>query len=197
MFHLATDCNESRCLLSSNVCAEHEKGGRLRVVAVLGGQWGDEGKGKIVDLLARRFDVVARYHGGHNAGHTVKFGDRHFALHLLPSGIVSGRIGVIGAGVVVDPDALLSEIDALSAAGISIDGNLLVSERAQVILPYHRLLDGAREKAAGDAKLGTTLRGIGPAYESAAARHGIRVADLFQPEILARRVQSLAAETGA
>src|SRR5216683_3084649 len=110
MFHLATDCNESRRLLSSNVCAEHGKGGRLRVVAVLGGQWGDEGKGKIVDLLAGRFEVVARYHGGHNAGHTVKFGERHFALHLLPSGIVTGRIGVIGPGVVVDPEALLSEI---------------------------------------------------------------------------------------
>ena len=169
----------------------------MRVVAVLGGQWGDEGKGKVVDLLSDRFDIVARYHGGHNAGHTVKFGDRHFALHLLPSGIVRGRKGVIGPGVVVDPEALLSEIDALSAAGIAIGDNLLLSDRAHVILPYHRLLDGARERAAGDAKLGTTLRGIGPAYESAAARHGVRVADLFRPEILARRVSSLAAETGA
>ena len=169
----------------------------MRVVAVLGGQWGDEGKGKVVDLLSDRFDIVARYHGGHNAGHTVKFGDRHFALHLLPSGIVRGRKGVIGPGVVVDPEALLSEIDALLAAGISIDGNLLLSDRAHVILPYHRLLDAARERAAGDAKLGTTLRGIGPAYESAAARHGVRVADLFRPEILAHRVGSLAAETGA
>src|SRR5437763_13602336 len=107
-------------------------------VAVIGAQWGDEGKGKIVDLLCESFDVVARYHGGHNAGHTVKFGDRHFALHLLPSGIVSGRIGVIGAGVVVDPDALLSEIDAVRAEGVEIGKNLLLSERAQVILPYHR-----------------------------------------------------------
>jgi adenylosuccinate synthase len=169
----------------------------VRVVAVLGGQWGDEGKGKVVDLLSDRFDIVARYHGSHNAGHTVKFGDRHFALHLLPSGIVRGRKGVIGPGVVVDPEALLSEIDALSAAGISIGDNLLLSDRAHIILPYHRLLDGARERAAGDAKLGTTLRGIGPAYESAAARHGVRVADLFRPEILARRVSSLAAGTGA
>jgi adenylosuccinate synthase len=177
--------------------SKSKEAANVRVVAVLGGQWGDEGKGKVVDLLSDRFDVVARYHGGHNAGHTVKFGDRHFALHLLPSGIVRGRKGVIGPGVVVDPDALLSEIDTLSAAGISIDGNLLLSDRAHVILPYHRLLDGARERAAGDAKLGTTLRGIGPAYESAAARHGVRVADLFRPEILARRVGSLAAETGA
>ena len=94
----------------------------MKVVAVLGGQWGDEGKGKVVDLLSDRFSVVARYHGGHNAGHTVKFGDRHFALHLLPSGLLRGRIGVIGAGVVVDPDALLEEIDDLAAAGVSIGG---------------------------------------------------------------------------
>ncbi len=167
----------------------------MKVVAVLGGQWGDEGKGKVVDLLSDRFDIVARYHGGHNAGHTVKFGDRHFALHLLPSGIVSGRKGVIGPGVVVDPEALLSEMDALRAAGIAIDDHLLLSDRAQVILPYHRLLDGARERAAGEAKLGTTLRGIGPAYESAAARRGIRVAELLRPEILRRRVESFADET--
>ncbi len=169
----------------------------MKIVAVLGGQWGDEGKGKIVDLLADRFDVVARYHGGHNAGHTVKFGDHHFALHLLPSGVVRGRMSVIGAGVVIDPEALLAEIDAVRAKGISVDGNLLVSERAHVILPYHRLLDAAREQAAGDHKLGTTLRGIGPAYESVAARKGVRIADLFRPEILERRVTELAAETGA
>jgi adenylosuccinate synthase len=169
----------------------------VRVVAVLGGQWGDEGKGKVVDLLSRRFDVVARYHGGHNAGHTVKFGDRHFALHLLPAGIVCGRKCVIGPGVVVDPEALLSEIDAIRAEGIAAEENLLLSDRAQVILPYHRLLDAAREQAAGDSKLGTTLRGIGPAYEAAAARRGIRVADLLRPEILARRIDALASETGA
>jgi adenylosuccinate synthase len=166
----------------------------VKVVAVLGGQWGDEGKGKVIDLLSDRFDIVARYHGGHNAGHTVKFGDRHFALHLLPSGIVRGRMGVIGPGVVVDPDALLSEIDTLRASGIRVAENLLLSDRAHVILPWHRLLDAARERAAGDAKIGTTLRGIGPAYESAAARQGIRVADLLRPEILARRVECLSAE---
>jgi adenylosuccinate synthase len=169
----------------------------VRVVAVLGGQWGDEGKGKVVDLLSGRFDVVARYHGGHNAGHTVKFRDRHFALHLLPSGIVRGKKSVIGPGVVVEPEALLSEIDAVAAEGIAVEENLLVSDRAQVILPYHRLLDGARERAAGASRIGTTLRGIGPAYESAAARRGVRIADLLRPEILARRVESLAAETGA
>jgi adenylosuccinate synthase len=166
----------------------------VKVVAVLGGQWGDEGKGKVIDLLSDRFDIVARYHGGHNAGHTVKFGDRHFALHLLPSGIVRGRMSVIGPGVVVDPDALLSEIDTLRAAGIRVEENLLLSDRAHVIVAWHRLLDAARERAAGVAKIGTTLRGIGPAYESAAARQGIRVADLLRPEILARRVESLAAQ---
>ena len=169
----------------------------MKVVAVLGGQWGDEGKGKVVDLLANRFDVVARYHGGHNAGHTVKFGDRHFALHLLPAGIVRGRIGVIGPGVVLDLDALLSEIDAVQAAGVEVGENLLISDRAAVILPYHRLLDAARESAAGDAKIGTTLRGIGPAYESVAARRAVRVAELFVPRTLAARVEAVAAETGA
>jgi len=168
----------------------------LKVVAVLGGQWGDEGKGKVIDLLSDRFDVVARYHGGHNAGHTVKFGDRHFALHLLPAGVVRGRIGVIGPGVVVDPDALLTEIDDVRQQGVEIAENLLLSDRAQVILPWHRLLDAARESAAGAGKIGTTLRGIGPAYECAAARKGIRVADLMRPEVLAVRVRALAAEMG-
>ncbi len=168
----------------------------MKVVAILGGQWGDEGKGKIIDLLSDRFDIVARYHGGHNAGHTVKFGDRHFALHLLPSGIVRNRVGVIGPGVVVDPDALLSEIAAVRAEGVEVGDNLVLSDRAPVILPYHRLLDMARESAAGDAKLGTTLRGIGPAYESVASRYGIRIADLYRPDTLARRVEALAREMG-
>ena len=168
----------------------------MKALAVLGGQWGDEGKGKIVDLLADRFDVVARYHGGHNAGHTVKFGDRHFALHLLPAGIIRGRTAVIGCGVVLDLDALLSEIDSVRAAGVEVGENLLVSDRAAVILPYHRLLDAARESAAGDAKIGTTLRGIGPAYESVAARRAIRVAELYRPATLRSRLEALAGETG-
>src|SRR6266545_2965610 len=161
------------------------EGRAVKVLAVLGGQWGDEGKRKIVDLLANRFDIVARYHGGHNAGHTVKFDNQHFALHLLPAGVLRGRTGVIGPGVVVDLEALLSEIEAVRAAGVTIGENLLISERAAVILPYHRLLDAARERAAGDSKIGTTLRGIGPAYEAAAARRGIRVGELLRPEILA------------
>ena len=169
----------------------------MKVVAVLGGQWGDEGKGKVVDLLADRFDIVARYHGGHNAGHTVKFGNQHFALHLLPAGVVRGRTSIIGPGVVVELEALLAEIDAVSTAGVSIGDNLLLSDRAAVILPYHRLLDAARERAAGDAKIGTTLRGIGPAYESVAARKGVRVAELFRAQTLAARVEAIHAETGA
>ncbi|PYQ66906.1 MAG: adenylosuccinate synthase [Acidobacteria bacterium] len=163
----------------------------MKVAAVLGGQWGDEGKGKVVDLLADRFGIVARYHGGHNAGHTVKFADRHFALHLLPAGIVRGTTSVIGPGVVVDPDALLAEIDSVVAAGIRVEGKLLLSNRAPLILPWHRLLDAAREKAAGAAKLGTTLRGIGPAYESVASRKAVRVADLPRTEGLRNRLVAL------
>lgn len=168
----------------------------MKVAAVLGGQYGDEGKGKVVDLLADRFNVVARYHGGHNAGHTVKFGDCHFALHLLPAGVLRGTLSVIGPGVVVDPEALLSEIAAVEEAGVSVAGKLLLSDRAPLILPWHRLLDAAREKAAGAGKIGTTLRGIGPAYESLASRRAVRVADLARPEILSRRVAEAFAETG-
>lgn len=168
----------------------------MKVAAVLGGQWGDEGKGKVVDLLADRFDVVARYHGGHNAGHTVKFADRHFALHLLPAGIVRGATSLIGPGVVVDPDALLAEIASVEAAGIRVEGRLLLSDRAALILPWHRLLDAAREKAAGAGKLGTTLRGIGPAYESVASRKAIRVAHLSRPTTLRDRLAVLHEELG-
>ena len=158
----------------------HIKGSAL---AVIGGQWGDEGKGKVVDLISPSFDLVARYQGGHNAGHTVKFGDKHFALRLIPSGICrAGVMNVIGNGLVIDPRALLSEIDSLRAAGITIGDNLLVSDRAHVILPTHALLDGAREKALGGANIGTTSRGIGPAYESKANRSGLRMADLVDPD---------------
>jgi adenylosuccinate synthase len=157
---------------------------RIQTLAVLGGQWGDEGKGKLVDLLSDRFDAVARYHGGHNAGHTVKFGDRHFALHLLPAGVIRGRESWIGDGVVLDPDALFEEIDGLRENGIDAEGHLRISDRAHLILPYHRLLDAAREQAAGDGKIGTTLRGI----RTGALRH---------PETLLPKVERLARETGA
>ena len=150
---------------------------------MIGGQWGDEGKGKIVDLISPSFDIVARYQGGHNAGHTVKFGDRHFALRLIPSGICrTGVLNIIGNGLVIDPRALLSEMESLRAAGIRIEENLKLSDRAHVILPTHALLDGAREKALGGANIGTTSRGIGPAYESKANRTGIRIADLIDAD---------------
>ena len=171
----------------------------MKVVAVLGGQWGDEGKGKVVDLLANRFDIVARYHGGHNAGHTVKFGDQHFALHLLPAGDRPRPHRRHRARASSWTSRRCSGRDRRRPRGraSTIGENLLLSDRATVILPYHRLLDAARERAAGDAKIGTTLRGIGPAYESVAARQGVRVAELFRPEILAARVEAIAAETGA
>ena len=167
-------------------------------VAVFGAQWGDEGKGKIVDLLCERFDVVARYQGGHNAGHTVKFADQHFALRLIPSGILHpGKLCILGNGMVIDPDALLEEIEKLRAAGVTIDNNLKISDSAHVILPYHKALDIAREEAAGAAKIGTTGRGIGPAYETKVSRYGIRVADLLDPVTLRERVEFACAEKNA
>ena len=146
---------------------------------VLGMQWGDEGKGKIVDLICPAFDCVARYQGGHNAGHTVKFGDRHFALHLLPSGILHEGVNcVLGNGMVIEPEAFFSELDGLREAGFEADGRLFISERAHVILPTHVALDGGREATRGVTKIGTTSRGIGPAYETRSARSGLRVCDL-------------------
>ena len=148
-------------------------------IAVVGAQWGDEGKGKIVDLLAQRFSIVARYQGGHNAGHTVHVGGRKFILRLIPSGILhSGVTCVIGNGVVVDLKALFDEVDELATAGIDVNGRLLVSDRAHVILPYHRDLDWLSEASLGARMIGTTSRGIGPAYEDKAGRRGLRVCDL-------------------
>src|SRR6187402_2326230 len=149
-------------------------------IAVLGAQWGDEGKGKIVDLLTPHFSIVARYQGGHNAGHTVYANGRKFVLRLLPSGILhDGITCVIGNGVVVDPQALFAEIDELEKAGIAIGDRLIVSDKAHLILPYHRELDLLSEARRGERKIGTTSRGIGPAYEDKIGRRGIRVCDLF------------------
>ena len=171
---------------------------KVQNVAVMGAQWGDEGKGKIVDLLCEAFDVVARYQGGHNAGHTVKFADQHFALRLLPSGIIHpDKMCLLGNGMVIDPDALLSEIDNLRKAGVVIDDNLLISDSAHCLLPYHRALDLAREEAAGVAKIGTTGRGIGPAYESKVGRYGIRIADLVDPAVLKQKIEFTCAERNA
>ena len=159
-------------------------------IAVLGAQWGDEGKGKIVDLLTPRFDIVARYQGGHNAGHTVYANGRKFILRLIPSGILHpGVICVIGNGLVVDPEALFAEIGELEAAGISVAGRLIVSDRAHVILPYHRELDLLSEARRGERKIGTTSRGIGPAYEDKIGRRGIRVGDLADMTSLADAVR--------
>jgi len=149
-------------------------------IAVLGAQWGDEGKGKIVDMLTPHFSGVARYQGGHNAGHTVYVKGKKFVLHLIPSGILhSGVTCLIGNGVVIDPQALFAEVDELARSGISVEGRLLVSEKAHVILPYHRELDVLSEARRGDRRIGTTSRGIGPAYEDKVGRRGIRVCDLL------------------
>ena len=149
-------------------------------IAVLGAQWGDEGKGKIVDMLTPHFATVARYQGGHNAGHTVFVNGTKFVLHLIPSGILHpGVTCVIGNGVVVDPQALFKEIDELARMGIAVDGRLLISEKAHVILPYHRELDVLSEARRGERKIGTTSRGIGPAYEDKIGRRGIRICDLL------------------
>jgi adenylosuccinate synthase len=148
-------------------------------LAILGAQWGDEGKGKIVDLITPRFSIVARYQGGHNAGHTVYVSGRKFVLRLIPSGILHpGITCVIGNGVVIDPAALFAEIDELAAAGIDAGQRIVVSDKAHVILPYHRDLDLLAEARRGERKIGTTSRGIGPAYEDKIARRGIRVGDL-------------------
>jgi adenylosuccinate synthase len=159
-------------------------------IAVLGAQWGDEGKGKIVDLLTRHFSIVARYQGGHNAGHTVYAGGRKFVLRLLPSGILhDGITCVIGNGLVVDPQALFAEIDELAEAGIDAGPRLVVSDKAHLILPYHRELDLLSEARRGERRIGTTSRGIGPAYEDKIARRGIRVGDLANTDALAEAIQ--------
>jgi adenylosuccinate synthase len=149
-------------------------------IAVLGSQWGDEGKGKIVDMLTPHFSIVARYQGGHNAGHTVYVEGRKFVLHLIPSGILHPDVTcIIGNGVVVDPQALFSEVDGLARQGVAVNGRLLVSEKAHVILPYHRELDVLSEARRGERKIGTTSRGIGPAYEDKIGRRGIRLCDVL------------------
>jgi adenylosuccinate synthase len=160
-------------------------------IAVLGAQWGDEGKGKIVDMLTPNFAAVARYQGGHNAGHTVYVDGQKFVLHLIPSGILhAGVTCIIGNGVVVDPQALFKEVDELARLGISVEGRLLVSEKAHVILPYHRELDVLSEARRGERKIGTTSRGIGPAYEDKIGRRGIRICDLLgDREALAQEVR--------
>ncbi len=154
----------------------------MKSIVVVGAQWGDEGKGKVVDYLAASFDYIARCAGGHNAGHTVIFNGNRFVLQLIPCGILRpGKHAVIGSGVVVDPAALVGELDTLAKSGIDVTGRLHLSNRAHLIFPYHRQMEKAAEAARGAAKIGTTSRGIGPAYEDKMARHGIRVGDLLNP----------------
>jgi len=164
-------------------------------VIMLGAQWGDEGKGKVVDLFSERFDIVARYQGGHNAGHTVRIGERKFVLKLIPSGILRpGKKAVIGNGLVVDPSALWDEIQMLEAAGLRMDGNLFISNRAQVLLPTHRLMEKLGEARPGRVSIGTTSRGIGPCYEDKIARRGMRIGDLMDRESFAPLFDTLVAE---
>ncbi len=169
-----------------------------KTAVVLGAQWGDEGKGKIVDVLSERFSAVARYAGGHNAGHTVIIGEHKFVLQLIPCGVLRpGCIGVIGNGVVLDPIAFLSEVGRIRELGVNVDGNLFVSNRAQVILPYHRMIELAAECAPGRQKIGTTSKGIGPAYEDKMARSGLRMVDLLHPALLKAHIEAACAEKNA
>jgi adenylosuccinate synthase len=162
-----------------------------KAAVIVGAQWGDEGKGKIVDVLSENFSVVARYAGGHNAGHTVIINGKKFVLQLVPCGVLrAGCRSVIGNGVVLDPVAFLKEVAALRETGVKVDGSLFVSNRAHVILPYHRMIELASENAPGRVKIGTTSRGIGPAYEDKMGRRGLRVADLLDLQLLKTHIQN-------
>jgi adenylosuccinate synthase len=161
-------------------------------VTVIGAQWGDEGKGKVVDWLASRADIVVRFQGGHNAGHTLVVGNETYKLSLLPSGVVRGKLGIIGNGVVLDPQALLGEIDRVTAQGLKVGpDNLRIAENVPLILPLHPALDKAREAARGEDRIGTTGRGIGPAYEDKVGRRAIRLCDLAEPETLSAKLDEL------
>ena len=161
-------------------------------IVIIGTQWGDEGKGKIVDLLAEYADMVVRFQGGNNAGHTMVVNGREFISHLVPSGVLQQKTCVIGNGVVVDPAVLIQELDALSTMGIDVGPDLLlISDRAHLIMPYHQAVDHARERKKGDKKIGTTGRGIGPAYEDKSTRRGIRFIDLIDPETFRERVETI------
>jgi adenylosuccinate synthase len=167
-------------------------------VIILGSQWGDEGKGKIVDLFSERFDVVARYQGGHNAGHTVYIGEQKYVLKLIPSGILRpGKKAVIGNGLVIDPAALMSEIETLESAGVAVTGNLFISNRAHVLFPVHRLMEKMSEGREGRIPIGTTSRGIGPCYEDKIGRRGVRIADLLDLKFFRATFDSLMEEKEA
>jgi adenylosuccinate synthase len=183
------------CVFGPRIFLETEMAMRAKTAVVLGAQWGDEGKGKIVDVLSERFSAVARYAGGHNAGHTVIIGGQRFVLQLIPCGVLRpGCLGVIGNGVVLDPIYFLDEVDRVGKAGVEIDGRLFVSNRAQVILPYHRMIELAAETAPGRQKIGTTSKGIGPAYEDKMARSGLRVVDMLNTSLLKTHIEAACEE---
>ena len=169
------------CLL---VCQVSEI--KMTVNLVIGLQWGDEGKGKVVDYYSKDVDYVVRFYGGANAGHTIKVGNEIYKLHLTPSGVIQGKIGVIGNGVVIDPEKLIDELNELKKRGIK--PKLMISDRANIIMPYHKILDGAEEKFLGSKKIGTTGRGIGPCYSDKIARNGIRAIDLTNKELLSKKL---------
>lgn len=161
----------------------------MSTVVIVGTQWGDEGKGKIVDCLTEKADVVARYQGGNNAGHTVVINNAKYILHLIPSGILhKGKKCVIGNGVVIDPAALIEEMDGLREKGITVDGNLLIAKSAHVIMPYHMAIERENENRKGTKKIGTTGRGIGPSYTDKIARHGVRMMDLLVPDVFREKL---------
>lgn len=166
----------------------------MTCVVVTGTQWGDEGKGKLVDFLMEQATMVARYQGGNNAGHTVKFQDKEFILHLIPSGILRNKTSIIGNGTVVDPKALLDEIEELKAMNIPVEDHLKISNTVHLVMPYHRDFDKLREKLKGSGKIGTTGRGIGPAYTEKSARSGIRLIDLSNPELFKSRLEAIIPE---
>jgi len=158
----------------------------MTVNLVIGTQWGDEGKGKVVDYFSKDADYVVRFQGGNNAGHTIKVGDQVYKLHIIPSGVIQGKTGVIGNGCVIDPDVLIKEIDELTKRGIK--PKLLISDRANIIMPYHKILDGAEEQFLGNKRIGTTKRGIGPCYSDKISRNGIRAVDLIDKETLSKKL---------
>lgn len=164
----------------------------MPVTLVIGTQWGDEGKGKIVDYFSKKADYVVRFQGGNNAGHTIKVNEDVYKLHIVPSGVIQGKIGIIGNGVVIDPEILIEEINNLTKRGVK--PKLFISDRSNIIMPYHKLLDGAEETVLGDKKIGTTKRGIGPCYSDKIARRGIRAIDLIDKKILQEKLQQILPE---
>ena len=166
----------------------------MACVIIVGTQWGDEGKGKIVDLLTERADAVVRYQGGNNAGHTVMFGEKTFILHLLPSGILRKTTSILGNGVVIDLAEMIKEIDELAQMDIAVEDHLHISDRAQLVMPWHKTFDRLSEEQKGKNKIGTTGRGIGPAYEDKVRRSGMRVGDLLEPELFKARLEEIVEE---